>query len=317
MKLISDKKVLLKDFVTFDIGGHCEHFVEVFNLNELKEALDFSRECGLPFLILGQGSNLLVSDSGFKGVVIKISMKEYKFDGQTLIAQAGVHIGDLVEATIKRELSGLEWASGLPGSLGGAVRGNAGAFGWCMADIVNKVTYLDTDGNIKELSKSECMFKYRDSFFKHNPGIITQVEIILKGGKAKDIKDRIFKNVTYRVSLHPIDFPNAGSIFKNIEDSQKVKMLLEKDPKIKDFLSKWNGKVSAAYLIEEAGMKGRSIGGAQVSFKHANFIINKDGASACDVLELIKLVRNEVFKKFELELELEIQFVGLNLDEKS
>lgn len=314
MKLISGRKVLLKDLVTFKIGGPCEHFIEVFTLDGLRKALDFSKEKNLPYLILGEGSNLLVSDAGFSGVVIKMSMKNYRFERETLIAEAGVYIGELVEATIQKELSGLEWAGGLPGSLGGSIRGNAGAFGKCMADAVTRVTYMEPDGEIKVLSRQECKFRYRDSFFKHSAGIITQAEISLVKGNGADIKEEIFKNISYRVNRHPLDYPNVGSIFKNINDPMEVLKLISLDPKTEELLVQRKGKISTAYLIESVGLKGKRIGGAQVSFKHANFIVNKDGATAEDVLKLIKLIKDEVYKKFNVSLELEVQFVGFDSD---
>ncbi|MGN1298046.1 MAG: UDP-N-acetylmuramate dehydrogenase [Clostridia bacterium] len=275
---------------TFRIGGPAECLIKIGNVNELKEILKFVKENAITLTIIGNGSNILVSDKGIRGITLIINIEKLEIqdnnDEVKVNVGAGEKIGKLARVFLEKEITGLEELSGIPGTIGGAVRMNAGAHGKEMKDIVKCVKCIDYQGNEKEFTNQEMKFEYRKSRIKEENCIVTEVELILKKGKKEEMKEKMDEYAKYRKEKQPIEFPNAGSAFKRGED----------------FIT--------AKLIDEAGLKGYSIGGAEVSTKHSGFIINKGNATMQDVLKLVKHVEDEVYKKFNKKIELEIEVIG-------
>ncbi|MBI2626141.1 MAG: UDP-N-acetylmuramate dehydrogenase [Candidatus Nealsonbacteria bacterium] len=282
------KNILLKNYTTFKIGGPAKYFCAIKDKEELVEAIAFAKKGQLPFFVLGGGSNLLVSDKGFKGLVLKIQDLRLRIKDSTIYAGAGASLTELVNAAANAGLSGMEWAAGIPGAtVGGAIRGNAGAFEVEMKDIVRKVEAFDAnDLRFKIYDLRDCGFSYRSSIFKKNPNlIIISAELNLKKNNKRKVREKMKEILNYRMDKHP-KFPSAGSIFKNFEN------------------------IRARDLIEKAGLKGKKIGGAQISDQHANFIINTGRAKAKDVLALIDLAKKEVKNKLGVAIEEEIQILS-------
>lgn len=304
------RAVPLKKYTTFRIGGLAEYFCAVKTTDELIEVSAFAKAKKLPFFILGGGSNLLVSDKGFGGLVIKIENCKLKIENSCIIADAGISLGKLVNAAANASLSGLEWATGIPGAtVGGAIRGNAGAFQAEMKDIVQMVETVNSkDLKIKKFNHRDCHFSYRSSIFKKNPNlIIISAELNFKKEKEDKVKEKSRKILNYRKLHHPSQF-SAGSIFKNLQFTvHSFQKLVKKYPEFKQF--KKRGDIPAAFLISECGLKGKKFGRAEISEKHPNFIINLGGAKASDVLALINLVKKSVKQKYQINLEEEIQLL--------
>ena len=301
------ENIPLARFSSYQIGGPARYFFEAKNMEEVKEALQETKDRNLKVFILGGGTNLLISDCGFDGLALKPNINFLENKGEKIQVGAGVPVSELLNFTIKKSLSGLEWAGGLPGTVGGAIRGNAGCFRGEIKDSVENVhsvivrTLKERERNFKE-----CGFGYRTSIFKKNDGeeIILSATLLLKKGDAKKIKSEIQKNIEYRKINHPMEYPNIGSIFKNVsaEDVPRIHLAsLEEVVKDDPF-----PVVPAPHLISKAGLKGISLGGAMVSAKHPNFIVNVLNATASDVDGLIRLVKEEVKKKFGVELKEEI-----------
>ena len=275
---------------TFKVGGPAEVFIKIDNIDDLKEILEFVNKNKIPLTIIGNGSNIVVLDSGIKGITIcikleKTEVKENK-DGIQIVVGSGNKISKLARECLEKEITGLEELSGIPGTIGGAVKMNAGAHGKEMKDIVKKVKCIDYNGNIKEFTNEEMKFGYRKSILKKEKYIVLEVELILQKGNKEEIKEKIDKYSKYRKEKQPIEFPSAGSTFKRGDN----------------FIT--------AALIDQAGLKGYSIGGAEVSIKHSGFIINKGNATAEDILNLAEYVEQEVYKKFGKKIELEIEVIG-------
>lgn len=309
MTLELQKKVTLAPFSTFKIGGVAEYFVRVKNQNEIIEAINWARKKKLPFFILGNGSNVLFSDKGFNGLIIKLQNNKFKIKNKEIIAQAGCQLQTLVKESIKKNLAGLEWAIGIPGTLGGAIYQNAGAFGREMKDIVKMVKILEIQASkfrIRELKNKDCKFGYRESIFKKRKNwIILEAILNLKKTKKEELKKKIKEFLKIRKERQPLEYPSAGSVFKNIPLKKIPKKLKEKfKEKIK------NNYLPVGALIESLGLKGKKIGGAKISEKHANFIVNVGKAKAEDVKKLIDLIKKEIKKEFKLEVKEEIELVG-------
>jgi len=301
------KNIELKQYTTFKIGGNAEYFVEVTNIEELKAALLYSKENDLEVFILGGGSNLLISDNGFKGLVIRIKLERLEYEGNRVIVGAGIVLTDLLNKSLENNLIGLEFATGIPGTVGGAIRGNAGTYGVAMSDVIKKVIYLDEDYNIKEFSKEECNFKYRHSIFKEKPYYILETELELEEGNIDEVKKLIKERLEYRNNTQPKGF-SAGCIFKNINFKDvDIEELRKRGVEIDKF-SKFE-KIPAGYLIEEMGLKGKTIGGAKISDKHANYILNNNNASSEDIIILISYIKQQIRDKYGIQLEEEIQIV--------
>lgn len=271
------ENVSLKEMTTFRVGGPARWFYEAENAEEAKKVAE---EAGMPFVVIGGGSNILVSDDGYPDLVIKIKPGKIKVTGNKIIVDSGIPLAQVVQASKEHNLSGLEWASGIPGTVGGAVHGNAGAF---QESIGDSVLWVKT-GDKQKMNKHFCDFTYRSSVFKLRKDlIIGQVCLQLKKSfdaeKAKEFLDK-------RRSSQPLSSFSAGCVFKNPENN------------------------SAGQLIDQAGLKGKRIGGAVVSNEHANFIINDENATAKDIKELIELIKKEVEEKFSVQLKEEIIFLG-------
>jgi UDP-N-acetylmuramate dehydrogenase len=307
--MINDKikqNVILAPFTTFQIGGSAKFFVMVENKEELQEALAFAQDKGIPYFILGGGSNLLISDQGFPGLVIKINYQDIAIEGETLTAGAGAKLSETVAWAADAGLSGLEWACGIPGTIGGAVRGNAGAFGSDISASVMTVEYFDiATAEFTVLTKADCAFAYRTSLFKQATGkIIWQIKLQLIRGEAGHILTTMEEILAKRISGQPKE-PSAGCVFKNLLSAQDLAEKLAISDKMR------GGKLACGLIVEKLNLKGRQIGGAKISEAHANFIVNAGDAKAKDVRALINLIKQEAKDKYGLILEEEIQYLGL------
>lgn len=291
---IDKEKILynepMKKHTTFKIGGPAECFIKVENTKELKEILEFVNKNKIPLTIIGNGSNLLVLDNGIKGITLKINFDNIFINEQgenvKITLGAGYKIGKLARVLLEKGISGFEELSGIPGTIGGAVKMNAGAHGKEMKDIVKSVKVIDYNGKEIDLSNQEMKFEYRKSILKNEKYIVTEVELGLTKGHKEEMKQKIDEYTKYRKEKQPIEFPNAGSTFKRGND----------------FIT--------AKLIDEAGLKGYSIGDAEVSTKHSGFVVNKGNATAKDVLQLVKYIQDKIEKKFNKKIELEIEVIG-------
>ncbi|PIP31394.1 UDP-N-acetylenolpyruvoylglucosamine reductase [bacterium (Candidatus Gribaldobacteria) CG23_combo_of_CG06-09_8_20_14_all_37_87_8] len=277
------ENISLKDLTTFKIGGNTRYFAEIETEEDLQEALLFAGQNNLPFFVLGGGSNLLVADAGFEGLVIKIIFREAKiFEENKIETSSGVALSDLVSLALARGLSGLEWALGIPkATLGGALFMNAGAFGANMADITEQVIAFDTTENkFKTFDFVGCQFDYKNSVFKRNKNlIIWQAILKLEKKDKKEIEIEMKRVMAYRQKNHPLEYGSAGSVFKNPHN------------------------LPAGEAIEKVGLKGKQIGQAKISEKHSNFIVNLGTATSSDVKALIDLAKKQVKEKLKIDLE--------------
>ena len=306
------KKVKLDEplakYTTFKIGGPAKYFFIAKENEDLVRAVTFAKKLKIPFYILGNGSNVLISDSGFNGLVIlnKASDILFKKDNK-VVADAGVMLVDLINKTIDQSLTGLEWGIGIPGTIGGCVRGNAGAYGGQMADNIIGVEIMKGSKQFV-LNNQQCKFGYRESVFKHNNDLILSAEFKLAKGDKRQSLAKIKEILKTRNEKLP-EFPSAGSVFKNVlidsENMAEVKKLINLPP---EYLER--KKIPAAWLIESLDLKGHKIGGAQISLKHANFIVNIGKATANDVLQLISYIKMKIRDELGLQLMEEIEYVG-------
>ena len=280
--------VPLKEYTSFKIGGNADLFVCPNNLMELLNVLTILKENNVPYFILGAGSNLLISDKGVRGAVIKLGdgFDYAHAKDDYILAGAGVSLAKLASCAKNASLSGLEFASGIPGLLGGALFMNAGAYDGEMKDVVKEVSFIDKDGTVKTISCDDCKFSYRKSIFTSGDKIIISAKLTLKKGDKDEILKKMCDLNARRKEKQPLEFPSAGSTFKRPEGH------------------------FAGSLIEQAGLKGYAVGGAKVSEKHAGFVINNDNATAKDVCDLILHVQNVVFEKFGVKLAPEIKICG-------
>ena len=302
------RNVPLAPHTTFKIGGSAKYFFIAKKTKDIVDAVAAAKSLKMPFFVLAGGSNILVSDKGFNGLVIKIQNTKYQIQDTKVYAEAGVDLPVLVRETGKRGLTGFEWAGGLPGSVGGAVRGNAGAFGGEIKDSIVSVAALDTKGNLITFTKKQCKFLYRDSLFKEKNWIILSCIFRLKKGNKEKIQAIAKDHKRYRKERHPLEYPNAGSMFKNCDFkkfSKKLQKELSHIVKVDPF-----PVVPTAYLISEAGLKGLCVGKAEVSKKHPNYMVNRGDATAKDVLHLAQKVKKIIKKKFSIELQQEVQYIS-------
>lgn len=274
----------------FKIGGNADFYVIAKEVNQIITVLNISKEHNIPLTILGNGSNVLVGDKGIRGITLKISIEELKIEKKDEFAiitvGAGEPLGKIAQLLLKEEIEGFEFAAGIPGTMGGAVRMNAGAYGKEMIDCIQTVTCLTRTGEIKELSNEECKFSYRHSVFCEEPFIITKAVLKLPYGKKEDIKAKMDEYAESRSAKQPLQYPSAGSTFK-------------RGP---DFIT--------AKLIDECGLKGYSVGDAQVSTLHAGFVINTGNATAEETMSVIEHVKQVVLEKTGKQIELEVELVG-------
>lgn len=278
----------MRRHTTFAIGGPADLFVQPKTRRELAETLHVFRDRGVPFLLLGNGSNMLVADAGIRGAVVCTSeLDDVRVgDDGTLVAEAGALLGRVARRAQRAGLTGVEFAGGIPGSLGGAVFMNAGAYDGQMAGVVEKTEYLDENGALHTLTGDEHGFGYRRSVFRNHPDwTVVRSTLRLQPGDPAAILDYMNDLAQRRREKQPLNFPSAGSTFKRPEGH------------------------FAGKLIEDAGLKGTSVGGAQVSEKHAGFLINRGGATCDDMLRLIELVQQRVKEKFGVQLECEVRII--------
>jgi len=295
---------------TFKLGGPVKYFITIDNADKLVEVLNFLREENVEFIIIGGGSNVLCSDKEFDGVVIKIANNEIKLlEDNVLQADAGCVTVAVARESVKFNLTGFEWGIGVPGTIGGAVRGNAGAMGGDMSGNLSKVEVY-RQGEILELSNEECEFAYRESIFKHNNDVVLRVWLQLEKSteESKDLMKTTLENIQYRNSTQPQGFASSGCIFKNVKILNPKSEIKNQNIIPTDFLEK--GIISAGWLMDQAGCKGMKVGNAQVSEKHANFIVNLGDATAEDVKNLIEEVKKKVYNKFKINLEEEVQEIS-------
>lgn len=277
----------MKNHTSFKIGGQCDYFVMPENANQVKLIIEKLNELEIPYFLLGKGSNLLVSDSGVKGAVISMmGLCNIEVGEDEITAGAGVSIANLCNTALNNSLSGMEFAYGIPGSVGGGLYMNCGAYGGQFSDTIVKAEYLTQDGEIKTIEARDMRLGYRTSIFKENGGIVLSATFKFSKDNVVDIKARMDDYMERRITKQPLEYPSAGSVFKRPEG------------------------YFAGALIEKNNLKGVKVGGAEVSVKHAGFIINTNNATASDVKALMKKIQDIVKEKDGVELEPEIIFVG-------
>lgn len=279
----------MKNHTTIKVGGKADVLVIPTTQDDILNVLRFAKENTIPVTVIGNGSKLLVRDKGIRGIVIKISSKysEYKIDGEYVTACAGMSMPKLSRLVMKEGLSGFEFACGIPGVLGGGIRMNAGAYGSEIASILVRTTYIDDKLNVKVLEHEEHNFSYRYSYFKDHPSfVIISGEFKLVKKDISEIKEKMDQNSLSRKEKQPLDYPNAGSTFKRPEGFY------------------------VGTMIEELGLKGYRVGDAEISTKHAGFIVNRGNAKAKDVIAVIEYAKSKVYEKYGVKLENEIEIIG-------
>ena len=279
----------MSKYTTMRVGGPCDCIVFPDEISKIKEVIDFCKNENITFFVIGNGSNLLVKDEGIHGVVIKLGHRfgKIELDGEYILAYAGATMPTLSQLAKKNSLKGLEFACGIPGTIGGGVKMNAGAYGSQISDILYEVTYMDEKEEIKTIKNKDCSFGYRKSIFTINPNyVILSAKFKLERGNIDEIENKMKENSLARKSKQPLEYPNFGSVFKR---------------PVGYFVGK---------LVDDAGLRGYKIGGAQVSTKHTGFIVNVDNATCKDVLDLIGYVQTTVYNKFNVKLTPEVIIIG-------
>ena len=278
----------MKKHISFKVGGTADFLVKPKTEEELRNVVEFAKKENVPFIVIGNGSNLLVKDGGIRGIVIELSdnFNNYEIDGNIIKAQSGALLAIIGRNAMKNSLTGLEFAAGIPGTLGGALAMNAGAYGGEMKQVVKTVRLMDRDGNIFELSNEEMKFEYRRSLLTTKDYIVLSAVIELQPGNVEEIKEIMADYSNRRSTKQPLNFPSAGSTFKRPEGH------------------------FAAKLIDDCGLRGLNLRGAQVSDKHCGFVINSGGATAKDILDLMFIVKSTVNAKFGIMLEEEVKILG-------
>lgn len=294
---VKEKELILnadmKEYTSLKIGGKAKYLIKIKDVSMLKKVLAYAKERNKRIIIIGNGTNILVKDTGITAaIILKIEIEGIEYisnqenANMKIIVGGGVKLGFLAQKILQEGLTGFEELAGIPGTIGGAIRMNAGAYGVEIKDIVTLIYVLDYQGNEYVLKNSQMEFGYRTSILKQQQYIVYKVEMELQKGKIAEIKEKMEKYVESRIKTQPVGIPSAGSTFK----------------RGKDFIT--------AKLIDEAGLKGKRIGDISVSDKHAGFVVNNEKGTAHDMLELIELVKSEVLKKFDKNIELEIEIIG-------
>ncbi len=278
----------MKKHITFRVGGPADFLVKPKTEEELRKVISFAKKNNVPFIVIGNGSNLLVKDGGIRGIVIELSdnFNNYEIEGNIIKAQSGALLAIIGRNAMKNSLTGFEFAAGIPGTLGGALAMNAGAYGGEMKQVVKSVRLMDCDGNIFELSNEEMKFEYRRSLLTEKDYIVLSTVIELQQGNMDEIKATMADYANRRSTKQPLNLPSAGSTFKRPEGH------------------------FAAKLIDDCGLRGLTLRGAQVSDKHCGFVVNLDGATAKDLLDLMYVVKSTVNSKFGIMLEEEVKVLG-------
>lgn len=280
----------MQKHTTFRIGGPADCFVQIENKEQLIRLQRYLKQLGMPFFMLGNGSNLLVSDKGYQGIVLQIGQKMSKIevDGNVITAQAGAVMSQVARAALEHGLTGLEFASGIPGTIGGGVVMNAGAYDGELSGVVTQVNVVNSEGECMELENDSMEFGYRTSIIRNNSFTVTEVILKLEEGDREQIRAKMEDLAARRREKQPLEYPSAGSTFKRPRGN------------------------FAGKLIMDAGLRGFQIGGAKVSEKHCGFIVNTGNATAEDVRDVISEVRKQVKERFHVDLEPEILFLGFD-----
>ncbi len=297
-----EKNVNLKKYNTYGIGGNARFFILAKEKQDLVDGYRFAKKEDLSYVVLGGGSNVLISDGAFDGLVIVNKTGEIEKNGNKIKVSSGVTLAKMINYMKEEGLTGGEFLAGIPGTLGGAILGNAGAWGKEIKDILDSVEFLDENG-VRQVGPRDLKFSYRESSFKQMDGIILSAVLSLKKDSSENVSKNVREILQRRKGKHP-QGRTCGSFFKNIETSKVAQDILEK---VKDW--EVSGKIPAGKLIEEAGCKGMQARGAEVSEVHANFLVNKGDASSNDIKELAKQIQKKVFDKFEIELEPEVRYL--------
>ncbi len=278
----------LRNHTTFRIGGNCAVFVNINAVQTLQQVLKLCRERQYPYAVLGNGSNVLAADTGFPGVILHLgnNFSKVKVDGTKLHCQSGATLGRIGKIALEESLSGMECLAGIPGTVGGALYMNAGAYGVEIADIIVSATCVRSDGTVYEIARKDMELGYRKSIFLGNDDVIAEVTLELRNGKYAEIKAEMNTLLGRRRAKQPLELPSAGSTFKRPMGNY------------------------ASFLIDQCGLKGASVGDAQVSRKHAGFVVNTGKATCRDVLELCNYVKQTVYEKTGYALELEPVILG-------
>lgn len=283
-------EVPMKEHTTFRIGGNAEIFITPESYEEVRDTLKLCKKYDVAYYILGKGSNIIVRDGGVQGVIIKLSkLKDVNLNKTTLVVQGGASLIDVALLASRNGLSGLEFASGIPGSIGGGIAMNAGAYGGEISNVIKSAKIIDDNLQIKELSLEEMQFSYRNSIILKKGYIVLEATFELTEGDKEEIKQTVHDLTKKRIEKQPLDKASAGSTFKRPEG------------------------YFAGKLIQDSGLKGYKIGEAQVSEKHSGFIVNNGNATADEVLSLIKHVQDTVYKMYNVKLETEVRIIGNEL----
>ena len=285
MNVKLEENVSLKDYNTYKIEAKCRYFAHVLNIDGLKEIIKYAKDLNVPYFVIGCGSNIVV-DEYFPGIVIKLEdMRNIKIDGSLVTIEAGAKMGKLATSTVNHNLTGLEWAINIPGTVGGSIVGNAGAYNSEIRDNLVNIKVLTPDLEIKTLNKDDIKWDYRSTSLKGTHDIVIEATFKLAKGNKEESLELIKDRCDRRMATQPLDMPSAGSVFRNPLNDH------------------------AGRLIEQANLKGKRIGDAEVSLKHANFIVNTGNATSKDIKNLIKLVHDEVKSKFGVDLILEQEII--------
>ena len=277
----------MKNHTSFKVGGPADLFLMPQSKAELQKVLAICKESPIPRYIIGNGSNLIVRDGGYRGIIISTkALNRLEVVGETVMAEPGISLKDLANAALAAKLTGLEFASGIPGSLGGAVTMNAGAYDGEMKGVITSITVITEDGSLKTIAADQCQFGYRSSILQQHLWLLISVELTLKTGDAAAIAAKMADLNSQRQLKQPLEYPSAGSTFRRP-------------------VGYYAGK-----LVQDAGFRGYAIGGAQVSEKHSGFVINKGGATAADILNLIAAIQAAVKTQFGVDLKTEVIVIG-------
>lgn len=312
----------LSQILAYKIGGCAKTVLQIENEQDLKDALEYITTYSVSqYLPVGIGANLLINDKPYNGVVLWFSQPKkeliQQIDETHIKVFASYLLDDVIHYSFQHNLVGLEWAGGLPSTIGAAVRGNVGCFGHEIKDLVEKIEIAKL-GNAtfveKTLSRDECLFSYRNSFIKHHTNMfVVNAYFTLKKGSTEEIEKakEIYKeNISYREKNHPLDFPSCGSVFKNTTSKKDVEKIVSIWPDIAQLVEqKWHGKVAMGYIINRLGFAGKTKGGAEISEKHANYILNKNNASFNDVYGLITEIQETFFQTFGFKPEPEVEII--------
>lgn len=304
------RNIPLSSLTTFKIGGKAKFFIEISTKDDLLKAIDWAKKRSLDFFILGGGSNLLINDILINKLVIKLNNKIFEINGQIIRCGAGLKLGYVCQKAIKEKLTGIEWAVGIPGTIGGAVRGNAAAFDKSISENILKIEVYDIKKNkFFQLKNKQCGFSYKQSIIKNKKNLIIWDVLLKLNFDKKNIQKELIKKYLETRKTHP-NLPSAGCIFKNLTADyvKKNNPSLYLEAKNNKIIRK--GRISAGWIINQTSLPGKTIGGAQVSPNHSNFIVNKKNARAEEVLIMISLIKQKIRSDHKLQLQEEIELLG-------